>query len=432
MRTRAKPPALVSMWMLDVFCCALGCVTLLWLLNNRAASDETQRATQALADLNAAKAALTDADSSRTQLNAQIADLQAKLIALARERDATAGKLAVATTDIATFAEKLAQSLGNAAALDEMLRKKQTEAADLTTSLDKAKLSAADTQKLLRQKEAERDDVALRAQKAESQLADADTRLKVMQKSTDDLATSRGQLRDIQKKLDDANANIIDLQGDKKKLADRIDRVRTDSDTRFAGIAMTGKRVAFLVDISGSMKLIDEKTAAPAKWPIVVETVAKVMRSIPELEKVQVITFSRKAQHVVGNGGWIDFRGESTVKEITGALAAVDPVGDTNLYDAFDLAFRLKDTGLDTVYLFSDGLPTSGPGLTPEQDKLPDTQRTELLARHIRRSLATTWNRAPRAKINAIGFFYESPEVGAFLWALARENDGSFVGMSRP
>ena len=46
------------------------------------------------------------------------------------------------------------------------------------------------------------------------------------------------------------------------------------------------------------------------------------------------------------------------------------------------------------------------------------------------------WNRPltgqPRVRINTIGFFYESPDVGAFLWALARENDGSFVGMSRP
>ena len=35
-------------------------------------------------------------------------------------------------------------------------------------------------------------------------------------------------------------------------------------------------------------------------------------------------------------------------------------------------------------------------------------------------------------KVHAIGFFFESPDVGAFLWAMARENDGSFVGMSKP
>jgi hypothetical protein len=74
--------------------------------------------------------------------------------------------------------------------------------------------------------------------------------------------------------------------------------------------------------------------------------------------------------------------------------------------------------------------------LTPEQDlRLTEVQRTEVLARHIRTTIRTTWNRPldnKRVKVNSIGFFFESPEVGAFLWALSRENDGSFVGMSKP
>ena len=52
MRTRHKPPSLVSMWMLDVFCCALGCVTLLWLLNTREAGEQAKRAGSALEILN--------------------------------------------------------------------------------------------------------------------------------------------------------------------------------------------------------------------------------------------------------------------------------------------------------------------------------------------------------------------------------------------
>jgi hypothetical protein len=114
--------------------------------------------------------------------------------------------------------------------------------------------------------------------------------------------------------------------------------------------------------------------------------------------------------------------------------------GDTNMHAAFDLAFGPQTKGLDTIYLFSDGLPTSGPGLTPAQETanppLEETKRSEILSRYIRDKLRTTWNRptagASRVKIHAIGFFYESPDVGAFLWALARDNDGSFVGMSRP
>ena len=37
-----------------------------------------------------------------------------------------------------------------------------------------------------------------------------------------------------------------------------------------------------------------------------------------------------------------------------------------------------------------------------------------------------------RVKINSVGFYFDSPDVGAFLWSLSRDNDGSFVGMSKP
>ena len=58
------------------------------------------------------------------------------------------------------------------------------------------------------------------------------------------------------------------------------------------------------------------------------------------------------------------------------------------------------------------------------------------MSAELRTTLAEDWNRPlagkPKVKVHAVGFFFESPDVGAFLWALARENDGSFVGMSRP
>lgn len=85
----------------------------------------------------------------------------------------------------------------------------------------------------------------------------------------------------------------------------------------------------------------------------------------------------------------------------------------------------------------SDGLPNIGEGLTPDQSRtLKETEQGDVLGKHIRKKLKNEWNVAtasqPRVRVNAVGFFYESPDVGAFLWALARENDGSFVGMSRP
>jgi hypothetical protein len=186
------------------------------------------------------------------------------------------------------------------------------------------------------------------------------------------------------------------------------------------------------------MELLDEKTAAAHKWKEVRETVARLMRSLPGLEKFQVITFSSKAEFPLGSPGkWLDHEPRSSPGRVLKALAGIKPAGGTNLYAALEAAFDYRSSGLDTVYLLSDGLPNIGEGLTPAQARsLSEVERGAVLGRHIRTTLRTSWNRAqpvrPRVRINTIGFFYESPDLGAFLWALARENEGSFVGMSRP
>jgi hypothetical protein len=186
------------------------------------------------------------------------------------------------------------------------------------------------------------------------------------------------------------------------------------------------------------MEMVDERTPALDKWTGVRETLVKIMRSLPALEKFQVILFSSKVSYLLGNDDkWIDFDKATSVKKTLDALAAVKPRGDTNMFAALQAAFRLRSGGLDTVYLFSDGLPNVGEGLTVDAAKrLNDRDRAEVLGKHIRKTLKTDWNRPaqgkPVVRINAVGFFYESPDVGAFLWALARENEGSFVGMSKP
>ena len=93
MRIRHKPPTLVSMWMLDVFCCALGCVTLLFLLNSRMAAD-TARASRAALSANEAKLAealstlgatrlrLTDEEAARGKLAAALTEMEGLKLAL--------------------------------------------------------------------------------------------------------------------------------------------------------------------------------------------------------------------------------------------------------------------------------------------------------------------------------------------------------------
>ena len=113
MRTRHKQPNLVSMWMLDVFCCALGCVTLLWLLSTREAKIEASRNASAVellakseAELKARQAELlatkAEFEQTKRKLNADLEDLQGKYLMLTTERDDTAKQLKnelVATLD---------------------------------------------------------------------------------------------------------------------------------------------------------------------------------------------------------------------------------------------------------------------------------------------------------------------------------------------
>jgi len=170
------------------------------------------------------------------------------------------------------------------------------------------------------------------------------------------------------------------------------------------------------------------------------ETVARVMRSMPELEKFQVIVFAEETRYLLagpGRDGWFDYDAKADPGRVLEALAKIKPEGGTNMYAALEAAFRLRPAGLDTIYLLSDGLPNVGAGLTAEEGRrLSEAERNDRLGKHVRKTLRLDWNRArpgqPRVRINSIGFFYESPKVGAFLWALSRENAGSFVGMSRP
>ncbi|MDY3558804.1 VWA domain-containing protein [Gemmata sp. JC673] len=504
MRIRHKQPTLVSMWMLDVFCCALGCVTLLFLLNSRLATEAArasrdaradlahtdQQLAAALAALETTRTKLAAEEAERGKLTASLAELEGarlKLVdesraltedlKLARtEKDETGRKLDTARDELKTAralldstrmslaglekkatatAKELADARAEAAAADRLLKTRQTDIDELAKK-DAARATQLDgLRRSMLSKDAER--LALDAQLAEArkELAELDAKLRATRRELDaqiaatkagaaktgeELGTARAQIKDLNKKVDDANATIIDLQGEKAKLADKYDRFQKEAETRFAGVAMTGKRVVFLVDMSGSMGKRDLQTVDGTKWPLVVETVCKVMRSIPTLERYQVIVFSSSARWLFEDGEWCSFNGERSVERVRDALLKTKPVDDTNMYAAFEKAFGLKTAGLDTVYLFSDGLPTSGPGLTREQEKasppLSESELGVILGKHVRDTLARTWNKPDagqsRVRINAIGFYFESVEVGAFLWSLARDNDGSFVGMSKP
>jgi predicted nucleic acid-binding Zn-ribbon protein len=435
MRMRHRIPTIFNLSMVDVLCCALGCVILLWLVNLREAKRRAVVAGEITSRLVEAEQRLAASQQEVDRLRSELARAVARAAAINAELDQDKKELTTARSRLADIEDRLARksedyqsvlkeralAVKDIDALQMLLRDKEAlaraaaqSADDLTDRLRSAEVGA---RKL-------RDEVAGLRDKA----GGAESRVSALEKELDqrrrDLAAAR--------------QSIDDLEGKTRVLSDAVVRARAAADNRFAGIALTGRRVVFLVDMSGSMELVDEKTPAPDKWTGVRETLVKITRSLPQLQKFQVVLFEAKTSYLLGNEGrWIDYDPKTSVEQIGTALAAVKPKGNTNMYAAFETAFRFRADGLDTIYVLSDGLPNVGAGLTAEQARaLSEFQRSEILGTHVRKTLKTQWN-APaadksRVRINTIGFFYESPDVGAFLWALARENDGSFVGMSKP
>jgi len=452
MRVRHRIPSIFNLSMVDVLCCALGCVILLWLLNLRQAKqyeeDASEQSRQSAALLATAEADREAARRTVQNLEARIATLEVDL------RTATQR----ATTQLAR-ADELAKKLELAEGRIQGLQASADTLPGLRADLKAAREDAARSMANIKELEKEKEERVQDLSAAKKALAEALEMKRSLEKS---LEESRVAKQALQKDLDGRDKALAEARGFKEKwtqaeeqvlalnrqlteanrsldsLKTETGRIRAAADSRFAGIALTGRRVVFLVDMSGSMHYIDEKTPSADKWEEVRRTLIKVMRSLPDLEKFQVIVFSDKVAFPLGQEGkWLSYDKPESADRVTQALAKVKPDGGTNMYAALQAAFRYRADGLDTVYLFSDGLPNIGEGLKPEEaKKLKETEIGEVLGKHIRKTLKNDWNREarsqPRVRINTIGFFYESPDVGAFLWALARENDGSFVGMSRP
>lgn len=560
---RNRVPTIFSIYMVDVLCCALGCVVLLWQVNFQEAEEKTAAAASSLQDLDkanrsilalsgeleslkyASRHKLDQANQTILALSGELDDLKTSLIsgnkkylqiaveldktrkdrdaavqlALVRKQEfdllkknhAAAEALLASTkldlkelqTKTMLTAAQLADKLKANAAAEALILSLKLEVKDLQTKstltaaqlvekikahadlLDKiaksdarivllakdvdakklelllanrkldeqyAKLKTADAR--LTQLDKDLTDVRGEGKDAMSRLKIADLRIKLLEqdgvRGKSDLADAKRRLEALltdqdtlsrrllasSKDLSAARAMISSLEGEKISLQNRARNIQAAMENRFAGVTLTGKQVVFLVDMSGSMELTDENTLDPDKWPLVCETIGRIMQSLTDLQRFQIILFSDRFLYPLrGDGRWIDYAGPAQAKQVVAELKAVKPKGGTDMYAALAEAFRFRAHGLDTIYLLSDGLPNIGEGMPANASKLGEQQITEALVKHVRQKLKSDWNRyvpgQPRVRINSIGFFFESPDVGAFLWALSREHDGSFVGMSK-
>jgi hypothetical protein len=409
MQTRHRTPVIFTLYMVDVFCCALGCVILLWLASAR----DAQR--KAAAHEQTAKQ-LADARLRLASAQGELLAVRATSVAAEQDRDRVRKKWQAAQQERAGL-KRLADEAGkrHAEARGE-LAKSRALAEHLRAELKQA----TDRVRELAQRDDKLENAARRLREAEQARAKLER-----------------QLEERGKDLTEARRAAAEVGEREKTLSGQLLAARADAERRFAGLALTGRRVVFLVDTSGSMRKRDPSTDDPKKWPLVCEALGRLMRSLPDLKQYQVIVFSEQFSYPLGRQGyWLDYDPKASAQATVDRLKRVVPRGDTNMSAAIAEAFRYRPQEMDTLYLLSDGLPNLGDGLPAKAAALKETEKSLHLSRYVRQTLQTWWNRPqpgrPRVRINTIGFYFDSPEVGAFLWALARENDGGFVGMSQP
>ncbi|MFM8931206.1 MAG: VWA domain-containing protein [Gemmataceae bacterium] len=435
----------------------------LFALNDRLRKEKLERDTLEK-DLGATRAALKSEESQNEKARATIAsdtrrmaELKAELqtrLALLTARDLEMATLRVKKDELELQGKRTREQLANletrlADAREEAGKRarEMTEAAAARDKTEKAltittekmdalekMLAAADTARAKSEKSRTETERALASTMASR--AKSDKALEEKARNLEELEESLAREARLRRDAETARADA-----EKKLQASNIElnKRKTLADSRFEGIDLTGRKVCFVVDTSGSMVLLDANTPADQKWAEVGRVLGRLMDSLPELESYQVLVFAEEPRWLFNDSGWRKYDPAKSSAEVKEALGRINPRGGTNLHQAFEKAFKLRAEGLETVYLLSDGLPNQGPGLTVTQERtLPETQRGELLGRFIRQELGEKWNQPPRpdaprpVRIHTVGFFYESPDLGSFLWALARENRGRFVGMSSP
>ncbi|TAJ19106.1 MAG: VWA domain-containing protein [Planctomycetota bacterium] len=155
----------------------------------------------------------------------------------------------------------------------------------------------------------------------------------------------------------------------------------------FFGARVTSERVAFVIDISGSMEELaadgDTRLDHARK-----KLVAAIQNLSPETQ-YNVIVFSTSA--TAWRRGVLVTGKNAKEKQPTAGQAAewlekLRAGGGTNLYGALELAFA--DSEVDTIYLLTDGEPTQGAIIDPVAIR----QRIQL------------WNRHRGVVIHAIAF----------------------------
>lgn len=167
--------------------------------------------------------------------------------------------------------------------------------------------------------------------------------------------------------------------------------------TTYHGVPILSTRVVFCVDISGSMS---ETLGSESRMELAKKELARTLSAMSKDAHVNLVFFDDRLEPWKRQLTAL----KPALKEALSIVSRLEPRGRTNIFDALDLAFQHKE--VDTVFLLSDGDPTDGRIIDPD----------DILA-EIRRM-----NRTRKILVHTIAFA-PSP----FMKALAEQNGGRYV-----
>jgi von Willebrand factor type A domain len=166
-------------------------------------------------------------------------------------------------------------------------------------------------------------------------------------------------------------------------------------------IPVVSSRMCFLVDRSGSMSApigTDKKfnRLAAAK-----QQLTRVVEALPATTWVNLIDYETGVHPLWEEVRKLDVEAR---KDLLDRVSQLQLAGGTNIFEALEVAF--KDGKVDTVYLLTDGQPSSG-RLTDPEDIIDEVRR---------------WNRTKQVVIHCIGLGIDSD----LLKRLAAMTGGSY------
>ena len=193
----------------------------------------------------------------------------------------------------------------------------------------------------------------------------------------------------------------------------------------YYGITIESQRVLFIVDVSGSM-LKPGFSEGSTKEDEAKKELLRCIRTLDGGSAFGLIAFCDTVQK------WkpgIKKATEEVKKEAKAWIDALSSASSTNTYAALEEGLGLsvanprndmgEDYGMfpDTIFLLTDGAPTTPDGRLEDSRGKPEWQRVLEAVR--------SWNRGKRVVIHAIGVGLEINSM--FLKQLASENGGTYV-----